>query len=98
MTASPECPTLNATACVACGTTPTATIPGEGWTPLCAACVQRVGTKLTIGERAVCQVGSIEGRVLRFDERTWGSSSLAELAHDDGLSAWYPLAELAPAT
>lgn len=92
------CAADNAVRCLACRVNPSATIPGEEWTPLCAACLQRIGTPIAIGQRAVCWVASIEGRVVRFDERTWASSSLAELALDDGLSAWYPLAELAPAT
>jgi hypothetical protein len=55
-----------------------------------------VGAPLTIGQRAVCHVGSIQGTVARFDESVWPESALAELAHADGTTGWYPLAELAP--
>lgn len=98
MTECPECPAPGATACAACGTNPSVAVPDEGWTPLCSDCADRVGTPVAIGERAVCRVGSIEGRVTRFDERSWAGSILAELAHADGWRGWYPLAELAPAT
>lgn len=97
MTASPDCPVLDATACVACGTTPTATIPDASGTPLCAGCVERIGVPLAIGERAVCRVGSYAGVVRRFDEGTWADSILAELRLADGGCIWLPLADLAPA-
>jgi hypothetical protein len=82
--------------CLACRANPSITIIDDGWTPMCAACVDRVGSPIEIGRRAVCHLGSIHGTVVRFDESTWVNSSLAELADDAGTTAWYPLAELAP--
>jgi hypothetical protein len=55
-----------------------------------------VGAPVAIGQRAVCHIGSIHGTVVRFDESVWAESALAEIAHDDGTTGWYPLAELAP--
>jgi hypothetical protein len=34
--------------------------------------------------------------VVRFEESVWAESGLAEIAHEDGTTGWYPLAELAP--
>jgi hypothetical protein len=65
---------------------------------MCPACADRVGTPIEIGKRAVCHIGSIHGTVVRFDDSAWAESGLAELAHEDGTTGWYPLAELAPAT
>ena len=80
--------------CLACLVTPSTTI--DHWTPLCGPCCAQVGAPLTVGQRAVCHVGSIQGTVVRFDESVWAESGLAELAHADGTTGWYPLAELAP--
>ncbi len=82
--------------CLACRANPSTTITQDGWTPLCRACVRNVGKPLTIGKRAVSHYGSIEGTVVRFDQSAWAESWLAEVAHDDGTTGRYPLAELAP--
>jgi hypothetical protein len=83
--------------CLACRANPSTTITEDARTPLCGPCCALVGAPITIGQRAVCHVGSIHGTVVRFDESVWAESGLAELAHDDGTTGWYPLAELAPA-
>ena len=83
--------------CLACRANPSTTITEDGWTPLCGQCCALVGAPLTIGERAVCHIGSIQGTVVGFDESVWAESGLAEIDHTDGTTGWYPLAELAPA-
>lgn len=96
MTASPVSSVPTTARCRACDARLDAT-PGEDWTPLCIACGERLGTPVAIGEHAVCRVGSLDGRVRRFDAETWDDSFLAELRLADGGFVWLPLADLAPA-
>jgi hypothetical protein len=88
---------MKTTICLACGRNPSTTITEDGWTPMCPACGDLIGTPIEVGGRAVCHIGSYCGTVLRFNDSTWDESDMAELAHDDGTTAWHPLAELCPA-
>ena len=82
--------------CFACRERASITLVERRFTPLCSACLDRVGQPVAIGQRAVCVIGSVVGTVNRFDESTWLRSGLAELASDGGSNDWYPLAELVP--
>ncbi len=83
--------------CAACQERPSVTITEDGWTPLCQDCVDKVGTPVRKGKRAVCHFGSLQGTVTGFDGKGWADSGLASINTGAAQPAWIPLAELTPA-